>query len=61
MNKWPSIKDVEFTPFCDIHYQREGNMLVICSAIDNLQKGAAAHAMQCINIRFGFDVTTSLL
>jgi N-acetyl-gamma-glutamyl-phosphate reductase len=61
VNKWPSIKDVEFTPFCDIHYQREGNMLVICSAIDNLQKGAAAHAMQCINIRFGFDVTTSLL
>lgn len=58
---WPAIKDVEFTPFCDIHYQREGNTLVICSAIDNLQKGAAAHAMQCINIRFGFEDTASLL
>lgn len=58
---WPAVKDVEFTPFCDIHYQREDNVLIVCSAIDNLMKGAAAHAMQCINIRFGFEQTTSLL
>lgn len=61
VNHWPAVKDVEFTPYCDIHYQREDNTLVICSAIDNLQKGAAAHAMQCINIRFGFEETTSLI
>lgn len=61
VNNWPAIKDVEFTPYCDIHYQREDNKLIICSAIDNLQKGAAAHTMQCMNIRFGFDVTESLL
>lgn len=61
VKNWPAIKDVEFTPYCDIHYQRENNTLVVCSAIDNLQKGAASHAMQCINIRFGFDETTSLV
>lgn len=61
VKKWPSIKDVEFTPFCDIHYQREGNTLVICSAIDNLQKGAASHTLQCMNIRFGFDSSLSLV
>ena len=61
VNHWPAVKDVEFTPYCDIHYQREDNTLVICSAIYNLQKGAAAHAMQCINIRFGFEETTSLI
>ncbi len=61
VKNWPAVKDVEFTPYCDIHYQREDDTLVICSAIDNLQKGAAAHAMQCINIRFGFEPTESLL
>ena len=61
VDHWPAVKDVEFTPFCDIHYQREGNTLVVCSAIDNLQKGAAAHTMQCINIRFGFEPTAGLL
>ncbi len=58
---WPAIKDVEMTPYCDIHWQREDNTLVVCSAIDNLMKGAASHTMQCMNIKFGFDETTSLL
>lgn len=58
---WPAVKDVEMTPYCDVHWQREDDTLVVCSAIDNLQKGAAAHTMQCINIRFGFDETVSLL
>lgn len=61
VNNWPAVKDVEFTPYCDIHYQREDNILVICSAIDNLQKGAAAHALECMNIRFGFDVAEGLI
>lgn len=58
---WPAVKDVEFTPFCDIHYQREDRTLVICSALDNLQKGAASHAIQCVNIRFGFAPDEGLL
>ncbi len=61
VKNWPSVKDVEFTPYCDIHYAREDNTLVICSAIDNLQKGAAAHTVECMNIRFGFDVAEGLI
>jgi N-acetyl-gamma-glutamylphosphate reductase len=33
---------------------------VISSAIDNLVKGAAGQAVQCLNLRFGFDETTAL-
>lgn len=61
VSNWPAVKDVEFTPYCDIHYAREDSTLIICSAIDNLQKGAAAHAMECMNIRFGFDVAAGLI
>ncbi|MGN1394518.1 MAG: N-acetyl-gamma-glutamyl-phosphate reductase [Succinivibrionaceae bacterium] len=61
VRNWPAVKDVEFTPFCDIHYEREGNTLIICSAIDNLQKGAAAHTLQCMNIKFGFKSEYSLI
>lgn len=58
---WPSIKAVEKTAFCDLAWQQDGADLIVVSAIDNLLKGAAAQAMQCINIRFNFPITTSLL
>jgi len=58
---WPSIKGVEKTPFCDLAWQQQGSDLIVFSAIDNLLKGASAQAMQCVNLRFGFDVTTSLI
>ena len=58
---WSSIRAVEFTPFVDLHWQREGDMLIVSSAIDNLLKGASAQAMQCININCGYPITTSLI
>lgn len=58
---WSSIRSVEFTPFVDLHWQREDNMLIVSSAIDNLLKGASAQTMQCININCGYPVTTSLI
>ena len=57
----PSIRGVASTPYCDIAWQQQGNMLVVVSAIDNLLKGAASQAMQCINIKFGFDPATGLI
>jgi N-acetyl-gamma-glutamyl-phosphate reductase len=33
---------------------------IISSAIDNLTKGAAGQAVQCMNIRLGFTETTAL-
>ncbi|WP_434340443.1 N-acetyl-gamma-glutamyl-phosphate reductase [Motilimonas cestriensis] len=58
---YPAIKNVEGTPFCDIAWAQDGEDLVIFSATDNLLKGASSQAMQCINIKFGFPMTTSLI
>lgn len=54
---WPSVGAVERTNFCDIQVAADAarRHLVACSAIDNLVKGAAGQAVQCLNIRFGLD------
>ena len=54
---WPSVGAVERTNFCDMQLAvaPERRHLVACSAIDNLVKGAAGQAVQCLNIRFGMD------
>jgi len=59
--QWPSIASVAGTPFCDLHWQVEGDQLIVASAIDNLLKGASSQAMQCININYGFEQTAGLL
>lgn len=58
---WPALKSVIGLPYCDIGYVLEGRHLILISVIDNLLKGAAAQAVQCMNIRFGYDETTALL
>lgn len=58
---WPALKSVVGLPFCDIGFVLKGNHLILISVEDNLLKGAAAQAVQCMNIRFGFDETLSLL
>lgn len=57
----PTVQQVQHTPFCDIGWKRQGDHIILVSAIDNLLKGASSQAMQCLNIRFGFDMMTSLL
>ncbi|KAA8997277.1 N-acetyl-gamma-glutamyl-phosphate reductase [Affinibrenneria salicis] len=57
----PAIKSVVGLPFCDIGFFVDGEHIIIVSAEDNLLKGAAAQAVQCLNIRFGFQETVSLL
>jgi N-acetyl-gamma-glutamyl-phosphate reductase len=54
---WPSVGAVERTNCCDIQVAVDParRHLVACSAIDNLVKGAAGQAVQCLNIRFGMD------
>lgn len=57
----PSIKDVEFTPFCDLGWRVQGEHVIVVSAIDNLLKGASSQAMQCLNIHYGFSELTALV
>ncbi len=61
LNHWPSIRSVAYTPYVDLHWQREDNTLIVGSAIDNLIKGAAGQALQCININCGYDETLGLI
>ncbi|MWN30954.1 MULTISPECIES: N-acetyl-gamma-glutamyl-phosphate reductase [unclassified Gilliamella] len=58
---WPALKSVIGLPYCDIGFVLKDRHLILISVEDNLLKGAAAQAVQCMNIRFGFDETASLL
>lgn len=58
---WPALKSVIGLPYCDIGFALKDRHLIMISVEDNLLKGAAAQAVQCMNIRFSFDETTSLL
>jgi N-acetyl-gamma-glutamyl-phosphate reductase len=48
--------------FCDIsvHLDLNGTTLIITTAIDNMVKGSAGQAVQCMNILSGFDEKTGL-
>ena len=59
----PDIKNVTGTNFCDISVRVDSrtNRLIISSAIDNLTKGAAGQAVQCLNLVCGYSETEGLL
>ncbi|MXP67045.1 N-acetyl-gamma-glutamyl-phosphate reductase [Pantoea sp. Nvir] len=57
----PSLKAVVGQPFCDIGFEVQDEHVIIVAAEDNLLKGAASQAVQCMNIRFGFPETQSLI
>ena len=58
-DNWPNVNAVKNTNFCDIALavDADRNHLILVSAIDNLIKGAAGQAVQCLNIRFGPPLT----
>jgi len=57
----PALKGVVGLPYCDIGFAVDGEHVVVVSAEDNLLKGASSHAIQCLNLRFGFPETLSLV
>lgn len=54
------LKQVVNTNKCVIQLEKEGDTLVVHSAIDNLLKGASGHAVQNMNLMFGLDETMGL-
>jgi N-acetyl-gamma-glutamyl-phosphate reductase len=54
------LKQVVNTNKCLLHLDKQGNKLVIHSALDNLLKGASGQAVQNMNLMFGFDETEAL-
>jgi N-acetyl-gamma-glutamyl-phosphate reductase len=55
-----NMKQVVNTNKCLIFLEKEGNKLVVHSALDNLLKGASGQAVQNMNLMFGFEETAGL-
>ncbi|MGQ9515335.1 MAG: N-acetyl-gamma-glutamyl-phosphate reductase [Thermoproteota archaeon] len=58
----PDPKTLIGSNYCDIGFEIDeyAQRLVIFSAIDNLIKGAAGNAVQCMNLMMGFDESEGL-
>jgi N-acetyl-gamma-glutamyl-phosphate/LysW-gamma-L-alpha-aminoadipyl-6-phosphate reductase len=58
----PEPKILSGSNFCDIGFalDREGGRVVVIAALDNLMKGAAGNAVQCLNIALGWPETQGL-
>lgn len=54
------MKSVAGTHFCDIYAKREGDLLFVSSAIDNLLRGASSQAVANANLMMGLDEATGL-
>jgi N-acetyl-gamma-glutamyl-phosphate/LysW-gamma-L-alpha-aminoadipyl-6-phosphate reductase len=62
LHRHPEPKFLAGTNYADVgwEYQPETGRLVALSAIDNLGKGAAGSAVQCMNLMLGFNETAGL-
>ena len=60
--RYPEPKILSGTNFAEVGFEvdQQTGRLVLISAIDNLMKGAAGSALQCMNLMCGFEETTGL-
>ena len=60
--RYPDPKLLAGTNYADVGFDvdPDSGRLVVVSAIDNLVKGAAGQAVQCLNVMHGLDETTAL-
>ncbi|HSN17148.1 MAG TPA: N-acetyl-gamma-glutamyl-phosphate reductase [Gammaproteobacteria bacterium] len=57
----PRVGAVAGSNFCDVGWQVKGGSIAVMTAIDNLVKGMAGQAIQCMNLALGFPETEGLL
>lgn len=62
LHRFPEPRVVAGTNYCDIGFQLDddGQHLVVIAALDNLGKGAAGSAVQCMNLMFDFNECAGL-
>lgn len=62
IHRYPNPKILAGSNWCDVGFEVEARSgrVVVVSAIDNLMKGAAGSAVQCMNLMLGFDETAGL-
>lgn len=60
--RYPEPKILQGTNFCDIGFEKDpgSDRMVVIGAIDNLVKGTAGNAVQCMNLMYGWRVNLSL-
>jgi N-acetyl-gamma-glutamyl-phosphate reductase len=54
------LKQVVNTNKCVVHIEKQGNKIIVHSAIDNLLKGACGQAVQNMNLVMGLDETAGI-
>lgn len=57
----PQVRHVRGSALADLAVHQDGSTAVVLCALDNLGKGAAAQAVQCLNLAFGLPVDAGLL
>jgi LysW-gamma-L-alpha-aminoadipyl-6-phosphate/LysW-L-glutamyl-5-phosphate reductase len=62
VHRLPEPKMLSGTNFCDVGFSlgADGRGVVLVAALDNLVKGGAGNAVQCLNIRAGWPERTGL-
>ncbi len=62
LHRFPEPRIVAGTNYCDIGFEMDegGQHLVVIAALDNLGKGAAGSAVQCLNLMQHFDECAGL-
>lgn len=60
--RYPEPKIVMGTNYCDIGFEidKRSKRLILIGAIDNLTRGTAGQAVQCMNLMFGFKESLGL-
>jgi N-acetyl-gamma-glutamyl-phosphate/LysW-gamma-L-alpha-aminoadipyl-6-phosphate reductase len=60
--RYPEAKILSGSNYCDIGFEADphARRLIVIAAIDNLMKGAAGSAVQCMNLMCGFAEKTGL-
>ena len=62
LHRFPEPRIVAGTNYCDIGFEMDadGQHLVVIAALDNLGKGAAGSAVQCMNLMLNLDECAGL-
>ena len=62
IHREPEPKILSGTNYCEVGFASDphAGRVVALAALDNLMKGAAGNAVQCLNVRAGFPETTAL-
>lgn len=56
----PEIRFVRGTAFCDLSIHQDDRQVVVLSALDNLGKGAASQAVQCLELALDLPEATRI-